>query len=125
MSDYLPTTVLDQIAAAMDGFNDQTCVVRRPPTTKDAAGQLATGALTTIATVPCRVEPAGARAIERIAGPNWGAEADHIIPLARGTSVQNDDTIDAGGQTYHVVYAPTSASNQAEIPVLVRHLKAR
>jgi head-tail adaptor len=77
-----------------------TAVISRPVRTSDSAGGYTT-ALTTIATVTCRLAPSRPR--EVLGGNREVTFTDWTITFPNGTDVQAGDTVVVGAQTFSVI----------------------
>ena len=115
----LSSADLDAIGDELAVLRPDTCVISRPdPDALDAAGA-STDAYEVIATLACRVDVAGTRAIERIFGGRFAAEADYVVFVHRryAASVHSDYRIEVSGIMLEVVHDPSAASFEAELAI--------
>lgn len=112
--------LLDEIGEAVAGLRPSSCAIQGS-TARDAQGVPTGASWTTSATVGCRVEPAGRRAVEATFGPLEQSDADAIVYVPRGTEVTARHrivaTIEDVETTLNVISVGLG-SHLAEIPVL-------
>lgn len=112
--------LLDEIGEAVAGLRPSSCAIQTAGAL-DAEGVPTGSGGTTVATVACRVDPAGRRAVEATFGPAEQTDADAIIALPRGTAITARNVIVAtieGVETTFEVIDVAVGSHLAEIPVL-------
>lgn len=116
----LTETEMDAIGQELALLRPSVCTIQKPSGERDAGGAPVSSQYGTIAVVDCRVDAAGTAAVERVAGPRFGADADFIVSVPRGTDIRAGYRIKANEKTLEVVYAPEAASISFELAALCR-----
>ncbi len=93
---------LAQMRTVAKAFLAGTATVKRISTAPDGTGGY-TESRTTVATVPCRLAPAGLQPQERIIAEQIGATSLWRVSVPQGTDVLADDEIVIGSRTFQVV----------------------
>lgn len=116
----LTETEMDAIGADLGVLRPSVCTIQKPSDARDAAGAPVSGQYGTVAVVDCRVDAAGSAAVEKVAGPRFGADADFVVSVPRGTDVRGGYRVKVSEKVLEVVYAPEAASFSFELAVLCR-----
>ena len=93
------------------------CVIERRSTGRDSGGAPVSAAFAAQQGVPCRVSQPGRAPLERVAGQQFGAEADYEVALPPETQISNSDRITVNGKTLEVIYVPSAISYGFELKV--------
>ena len=113
----LPASSARAIARLKGRLRQDLCVIQRRPTGRDSGGAPVSTAFETQQGVDCRVSQPGRAPLERVAGQQFGAEADYEVALPPETQIGNNDRITVNGKTLEVIYVPAAVSYGFELKV--------
>lgn len=116
----LPASAARNVDRLLRRMRQDLCVIERRGTGRDLGGAPATAPFAVVQAVDCKVTIPGRAPLERVAGQQFGAEADYVITLPRDTQVENSDRITVNGLTLEVVYVPKAISYGFELKVQAR-----
>lgn len=107
------------VTRLMTRMRDDTCVIERPSTSKDATGA-PSGGFTTAATVPCRVTSPGLQPNESVGGSRLAPVLTYEVRLPPETDVRGSDRIQVNGRTLEVIGDRDAVSHGFELVVIAK-----
>lgn len=113
----LPASAARNVDRLLGRTRLDLCVIERRASGRDAGGAPTSAAFDVEQGVDCRVSQPGRAPLERVAGQQFGAEADYEIALPPDTQVTNNDRITVNGKTLEVIYVPSAISYGFELKV--------
>jgi len=115
----IPTGAAAVVSRLLLRMRDDSCVISRPSTSKDATGA-PSGGFTTAATVPCRVTSPGLQPVESVGGSRLAPVLTYEVRFAPDVDVRGSDRIVVNGRTLEVIGDRDAVSHGFELVVIAK-----